>query len=183
MAISNTSFAERLQRLDQRKDLHETRLVFHVGNQEVDAGARAPRKRITRSREIAGNFAYLMSIVGAFALGAIALVVGLFVRNTLAPMGADAEFDLGYLALSGVISLVIAFVLAEMFRITKGVHKTAQTIGIFIAISLIHNLAWWFPVTSTILFGEGWVQMQLLNTEPDTFKFRELVIALPTRQN
>lgn len=178
MAISNTSFAERLQRIDQRKDLRETRLMLHVGNQEVDAGARAPRKRITRSRELLGNLGYVLSFVGAFCLGVIALPIGLFVRNTLAPMGADAEFDLGYLALSGVISLVIAFVLAEMFRITKGLHKTAQTIGIFLAISLIHNLAWWFPITSTILFGEGWVQMQIYNTEPNTLKFRELEIPL-----
>lgn len=178
MAISNTSFSERLARINQRKVLLETRRILHVGEQEVDAGARAHGKRARRLRALAGNLGYLLGVIGAFLLGVIALPIGLFVRNIFNPLGTNSTLDLGYLLLSGAISLVIAFVLAEMFRITKGIHKTAQTIGVFLAFSLVHNLAWWFPVTSTLVFGEGWVQMQLYTTEPGTLKFRGLEIPL-----
>lgn len=131
-------FAERLSRIQQA------------------APPKAQKRRGQKSREMAHNAIYPLSFVGAFALGVVMVFVLQFVRYQLNPNSIHSDT----FVLDAVFAMAGVWALGIMFRLKEKEFRAAQGVGVFVTISLIHNLAFWAPDTMETVFNENWVAVR-----------------------
>lgn len=143
---------------------------LHLGRREI---VKPPK-----SREIAGNAAYPLSLIGAFGLGLLAVALGYYARFQL--MAGQAELDDADLemALSGVIGMALSFVLAQMFRLTSKEHKAMQGAGVFVMVCAFHNFAHWAPGPMALAFSPAYVAQIQTDAPPNSARFRGVYFPL-----
>ncbi len=163
-------FEERLRRISAGGA--NTMTQVYVGPVEETATG-TPKKRVVSPlptmRETIG---YPASIVGAFLLGMLAVLITRWVRFTMAGgtlTGEDADI---MMAIDGGLALAIGFVLKQMFRLSGKVQETAKTMGIFAMICVMHNLVHVWPGAFEKAFSPEWVTNVVETTEPNSVLFR-----------
>lgn len=164
------AFAARLARVQEGGP--NTKRTIYVGQDEqVHLGKKVIVKQV-KSREVAGNAVYPLSLIGAFGLGLIAVALGYYARYQLAAGQAELQDADLEMALSGVIGIVLSFVLAQMFRLTSKEHKAMQSAGVFAMVCAFHNFAFWAPGPMTVLFSPDYVARIQLDAPPNSARFR-----------
>ena len=115
---------------------------------------------------------YPASIVLAFFLGMLAVLITRYVRYAMAGSaltGEDADITM---AIDAGLALAIGFVLKQMFRLSGKVQETAKTLGIFAMICVMHNLVHTWPGAFEIAFSPEWVSDVIETTQPQSILFR-----------
>lgn len=166
---------------------------FHTRLQRIDAGdticgdealvplsvARAfAKKRNKRSLGIVGNLFYPLTIVFAFALGMVSVVLGRLARYHAA--GADnPELDVDMLLAMDVgMAAMVAFALRMMFNLDSKVHMSAKTAGIMVMVATMHNAVHAYPEMTALVFSEDYVAQTIEFTEPKTVIFRGMTFVM-----
>ena len=153
-------FAERLARLGAE---HGQRA--EVQTQQAQA-ARGPRPAWVT------NLGYPISVLGACVLGLIAVVLaryGMYVIGGEPDPLADPDLTM---VIAGALAFGIAFVLRMAFHMTDKVHLAAKTVGIWIALTCMHNLVHDYPALWATGFSEAWVERTSSMTDPRSFYVR-----------
>ncbi|WP_299684670.1 hypothetical protein [uncultured Tateyamaria sp.] len=153
-------FAERLARLGAE---HGQRAELQTQKAQAARGTRP---------EWVTNLGYPASIVGACFLGLLAVVLArycMFHINGAPDPGADADLTM---IIDGALAFGIAFVLRMAFYMSDKVHLAAKTVGIWIALTCMHNLVHDYPDLWAAAFSEDWVERTTEMTEPRSFYFR-----------
>jgi hypothetical protein len=169
-------FAARVARI-QSGAAHTKGTIF-VGQDEQLQRGRPEVVKQARSREIAGNAAYPLSLLGAFGLGMLAVLLGYYARYQLMAGQTELEDADLEMALSGVIGIALSFVLAQMFRITSKEHKALQGAGVFVMVCSFHNLAHWVPGPMALAFSPEYVAQVQTGTPPNSARFRGVYFPL-----
>lgn len=169
-------FAARLARV-QEGGPNTKRTIFIGQDEQVHLGKKTIVKQ-SKSREVAGNAAYPLSLVGAFGLGLFAVALGYYARYQLMAGQAELEDADLEMALSGVIGIALSFVLAQMFRLTSKEHKAMQSAGVFAMVCAFHNFAFWAPGPMTVLFSPDYVARIQSEAPPNSARFRGTYFAL-----
>lgn len=160
------AFAARLARIEQGGP--NTKNTIFIGQDEQhDLGKKVFIKQ-SKSREIAGNAAYPLSLIGAFVLGLVAVALSFYARFQV--MQGEVHLDDPGLemALSGGLGIALSFVLAQMFRLTSKEHKGMQSAGVFVMVCALHNLAHWAPGPMAVVFSSEWVQRVQTDSPPNS---------------
>jgi hypothetical protein len=108
------------------------------------------------SLHLAKNAIYPLSLIGAFLLGMFSVVLGQFVRVNLIGVGQPDELWLGIADL--IMATMIIFSIKSMFHLPLKELVTAQTFGIILMFSTLHNLVLLAPFPFAILMSPEWVQ-------------------------
>lgn len=178
MSVSTTNFSERLARIETSRSRHAGTIALHVGEREVYVRSlESMRVRESLGKRILGNALYPLSFIFAFAVGAMALPISVAIRARVSPFPAavDAATGDAPLIVSMVLGMMTSVVLSQLFRMRAKELATAQAVGVWAAVSLMHNLAFWMPDLSSLLFTPEWVALQTHIAMPDSFMFRGLV--------
>ena len=160
MARTQDVFAERLARLDQT---HSQRAQTQTATAQAQRGNRP---------DWVSNLGYPASIIGACLLGLLTVVMSRYVMfhlNGAPDPNADADMTM---LIDGGLALAIAFVLRSAFHLTTKEHLAAKTVGIWIALTCMHNLVHAYPTVWSNAFSPEWVTRTTDMTEPRSFFFR-----------
>ena len=160
MAHGQDVFAERLARLGAE---HGIRAEIQTQKVRTAHGSRP---------EWVTNLGYPASIVGACILGIIAVALSrycMFVINGVPDPNADPDMTM---IIDGALAFAIGFALRMAFLMTDKVHLAAKTVGIWIALTCMHNLVHEFPAPWSHAFSEEWVSRTTQMTEPRSFYVR-----------
>lgn len=107
------------------------------------------------SLHFARNSIYPLSILGAFILGMLSVVIGQFVRINLIGIGQPDQLWLAVADL--VMATMIIFSIKNMFHLPLKELVTAQTIGIVLMFLTLHNFVHLAPFPFAILMSPEWV--------------------------
>ncbi|MEP5759682.1 MAG: hypothetical protein ABJ327_10355 [Litoreibacter sp.] len=114
------------------------------------------------SLKYARNAGYPLSIIGAFALGMLSVLVGQFVRVNLVGLGNQDNL---WLALADLaMASMIIFSVRNMFRLPIKELLTAQTIGITVMFLCLHNFVHVAPFPFAVLMSPEWVDAIRMDT-------------------
>ena len=164
-------FAKRLQRISAGGE--NTMGQIYVGPVDEEKVRKKKSKRaaagLPSMRETVG---YPASIVLAFFLGMLAVLITRYVRYAMAGSaltGEDADITM---AIDAGLALAIGFVLKQMCRLSGKIQETAKTLGIFAMICVMHNLVHTWPGAFEIAFSPEWVSDVIETTQPQSILFR-----------
>jgi len=163
-------FDERLKRISAGGE--NTMGQVYIGPAEDAARDKKGGRVVSALPSLRETIGYPMSIVGAFLIGMLAVLITRWVRYTLAGgtlTGEDADI---MMAIDGGLALAIGFVLKQMFRFSGKVQETAKTVGIFAMICVMHNLVHILPGAFEWAFSPEWVTDVIETTEPKSILFR-----------
>lgn len=178
MSVSTTNFSDRLARIEQTRLRHAGTIALHVGDQEVYVRSlEALKPRESAGSRILHNILYPLSFVIAFAIGAVSLPISVAIRARIVAFPGVEEAATGDapLLLALALGMMTSFVLSQAFRLGSKELATAQAIGVWAAVCTLHNLAFWMPDLSALVFTPEWVSLQTHLATPDTIMFRGLV--------
>lgn len=182
MAISSASFNERLERIEAESRRSKGMITLHVGEQELHVRSLgALQKPAGRGLTLLRNALFPLGFVAAFALGMLSVAVSTAVRMqvSVVPSAQDiAQAGDAPMLLGGFIALATSLGFAQVFRLNSKIYSGAQLAGVIAGISLLHNLAFWQPELSALLFSPDWVALQEQIAEPDSLMFRGLIVPL-----
>lgn len=164
------TFAARLARIESGGP-NTNRTIFVGQDEQVHLGKKVIVKQ-NKSKAIAGNAVYPLSLIGAFGLGLFAVALGYYARYQLMAGQAELEDSDLEMALSGGIGIALSFVLAQMFRLTSKEHKAMQSAGVFAMVCAFHNFAFWAPGPMTVLFSPEYVARIQTEAPPNSARFR-----------
>jgi hypothetical protein len=178
MSMTNQEeFAARLARV--KTGGANTKSTIFVGQDEQHHMTREVPQKQAKSKELASNALYPLTLVAAFLLGLLATAVGRYARFQLwagqEAMGDDADLEM---AISFGIGLMLSFVLAQMFRLTSKEHKGLQGMGVFVMVCGFHNFAHWLPGPMSVLFSPAYVADVQINSPANSAKFRGVYFPL-----
>ncbi len=145
---------------------------IYVGPAEDSDRDPKRKKGISALPTLRETIGYPMSIVGAFVIGMLAVLITRWVRYTLAGgtlSGEDADITM---AIDAGLALAIGFVLKQMFRFSGKIQETAKTMGIFAMICVMHNMVHLWPGAFELAFSPEWVTDVVETTEPKSILFR-----------
>ena len=108
------------------------------------------------SLHLAKNAVYPLSLIGAFLLGMLSVVIGQFVRVNLIGVGQPEQLWLGVADL--VMASMIIFSIRNMFHLPIRELMFAQTVGIVLMFVTLHNFVLLAPFPFAILMSPEWVQ-------------------------
>ena len=159
-----------------KQDDFQARLArINTGQTTVANNVQVPKRReyvqLTRGQEIRENAKYPLSIVGAFFLGGLAILIGRYARFHL--MGVDVVgadlmtstmIDLGFAA-------GIAFVIRSALDFEEPVHLDAKSMGITATVATMHNAVHADPGLWATVFSEEWVSTVTTITQPNSIYF------------
>ena len=167
----DAEFAARLQRIKAR----DGAMVLHAGD-EQHVVHRKKLVQQSRQAEIAGNLMFPLSLLGALALGLVAVAMGRYARFHLAAGWGDManpEYDM---LVSGLLGLMLAFVLGQMFRLRSKEHRGMMSAGVFLMVCTFHNLAHWAPGPMSMMFSPAWVQTVVATSPANSFAWRGMYV-------
>lgn len=172
MSMTNEeAFSARLVRI--RNGAPNTKGTIFVGQDEQHHLTRDMPQKQSKGKEVASNSLYPLSLLGAFALGLFGAALGIYARFHLMTgkdgLTEDADLEM---ALSGGVGLMLAFVLAQIFRLTSKEHRGLQGVGVFVMICGFHNFAFWAPAPMAALFSPAYVAAIQIDAPPNSAKFR-----------
>ncbi len=142
-----------------------------VGQDEQHVLTRKVVVQQSRGREIAGNLLYPASLLGAVLLGMLAVAVSHYVRfhlmsGAVTPTDPDTE-----MLMVGGIGIAASFVMSQMFRLTSGLQRCLQGVGVFLMVCTFHNLPHWLPGPMAAAFSPSYVETMVAASPPNSFRF------------
>ncbi|MEL7166178.1 MAG: hypothetical protein AAGL96_11970 [Pseudomonadota bacterium] len=158
--MAQNAFEERLNRLAQS---HGVRAEAQIEQAAANRG---------RTPEWVRNLRYPGSVVGACALGILSVALSrycMFHINGVPDPNGDPDMTM---IVDGALAFAIAFVLRMAFLMTDKVHLISKTVGIWIALTTMHNLVHDFPDLWSAAFSPEWVEITTYMTEPRTLYIR-----------
>ncbi len=165
---SNDEYTARLARVSANRG----RSVIMVGADESFVFDPQKRVLMSRQREIAGNLAQPAALVGAFALGMGAVVLGHIARfhaMSGEPKLNDADMEM---AVSAAIGLFLAFALSHLLRLASSQHLALQGIGVLLMVCSFHNLFFWAPAAMSAAFSPEYQSRIIVTAKPNSFQLR-----------
>lgn len=182
MAISSASFNERLARIDAESRRSKGMITLHVGDQELRVRSVGKlQKPTSRGLTLLRNALFPFGFVAAFGLGMLSVAVSTAVRMqvTVVPSAQElAQAGDAPMILGAFIALATSFGFAQIFRLNSKVFTGAQSLGVIAGIGLLHNLAFWQPELSALLFSPDWVTLQAQVAQPDSLMLHGLIVPL-----
>lgn len=163
-------FSERLRRISAGGE--NTMGQIYVGPVDEEAVRKKGRRAAAGLPSIRGTVGIPASIVFAFLLGMLAVLITRYARYSMTGStltGEDADITM---AIDAGLALAIGFVLKLLFRLTGKVQETAKTLGVFAMICAMHNLVHSWPGAFEIAFSPEWVTEVIETTEPNSILFR-----------
>jgi len=160
MAHGQDAFAERLNRLGET---HHQRREVQTATAKAAQGTRP---------EWVGNLGYPGSIVGACILGLLTVVASryiIFHVNGTPNPGDDPDITM---IIDGALAFGLAFTLRTALHMKLKEHLAAKTVGIWIALTCMHNLVHAYPAAWGKAFSPAWVASVTEMTEPKSFFIR-----------
>lgn len=143
----------------------------------MDIPRRMKRPPRAKKSELLENLGYPLSFVLSFLIGMLAVLGSRYVRWHLLGMSADgADADV-LMMIDGGIAAALGFVLQQVLWMRAPEHVTAQVVGVFAMICVMHNLMWWYPEEMAIVFGPDYVKSVMAYTEPNSLLFRGVSFA------
>jgi len=117
------------------------------------------------------TLAYPLSFIGAAVIGALSVFLARYVRyhmgaGSLAGEGADTM-----MIMDVVMASMVGLFLKMIFRIQAQHYKSAQTVGVFAMVALMHNAVHAAPGVFTAVFSQEWVEQVVEMTDPKTLLF------------
>lgn len=116
------------------------------------------------------NLAYPLSFVGAFLVGLFSVFISRYVTSQINDGAAD-DLDLT-LIMDAVVAFGIVFVLRTALHMTSKEHIACKTAGIWVSLTMMHNLVHAYPAPFTAVYTKAWVEQITSVTEPKSFFFR-----------
>ncbi len=107
------------------------------------------------SLQFAKNSIYPLSLIGAFLLGMLSVVIGQFVRVNLIGVGQPDQLWLAVADL--IMATMIIFSIKSMFHLPLKELVTAQTLGIVLMFLVLHNFVHLAPFPFAVLMSPEWV--------------------------
>lgn len=178
MSMTNQEeFAARLARV-KGGGAHTKGTIF-VGQDEQHLLPRRVPQQQAKGKAVASNALYPLSLAAAFGLGLFGAALGIYARFHLmtGPEALTEDADLE-MALSGVIGLMLAFVLAQVFRLTAKTHRGLQGVGVAVMICGFHNFDHWAPGPMGALFSPAYVADIQAKAPANSARFRGLYFPL-----
>lgn len=172
-------FEDRLRRISAGGE--NTMAQIYVGPAEEPVTDRKGKRKHRAPRAVPSlkdSMAYPMSIIWAFVIGLLAVIIARCVRYWLAAgtlTGEDADI---MMAIDGGLSLAVGFVLTQMFRVKGKAQETAKTVGIVVMVGMMHNMVHAWPGLFEMTFSPEWVSDVIETTEPKSFLFRGVSFVL-----
>ena len=160
-------FQQRLQRI--AKGGPNTVGQVYVGPADTDRGT---KKSKTAGPEVVGNILYPMSIIGAFLIGAFAVLLTRFIRFHMAGGDLTGENADIFMIIDTVIAVGIVISLRSVFRFGGKALETAKTVGIVAMVLTMHNFVHLAPATFGKVFSPEWSEQIVENTLPKSILFR-----------
>ena len=108
------------------------------------------------SLQLAKNSIYPLSLIGAFLLGMLSVLIGQFVRVNL--IGAGHQDQLWLAVADLVMATMIIFSVKNMFHLPIKELIPAQTVGVMLMFITLHNFVLLAPFPFAILMSPEWVQ-------------------------
>lgn len=182
MAISSASFNERLARIEAETRRSKGMITLHVGDQELRVRSIGAHKMpVRRGAMLLRNALFPFGFVAAFGLGMFSVAVSTAVRMQVTVMPSAQELAQAGdapMILGAFIALATSMGFAQIFRLNSKAFSMAQTLGVIAGIGLLHNLAFWQPDLSALMFSPDWVALQEQVAQPDSLMLRGLVVPL-----
>ncbi|OYX41693.1 MAG: hypothetical protein B7Z02_14855 [Rhodobacterales bacterium 32-67-9] len=174
---------------DQRKSFAER--LSRIGPDAGEAPRRAPRER-SRRREVLENLRYVLAIPCAFLLAVLAgmfsrfvafqVVWGASTAHTAAPRLAVVSVGGGAQAYAEIIlGFIVAFILSQLFRLTRRDLNSVQIPGVFVGLGLVHNIAFVAPGPAALIFSREWVSAVHILFQDYTYAFLGFFLTIAMR--
>lgn len=160
MAHGQDAFADRLNRLGET---HTQRKDAQTAQAKATQGPRP---------EWVDNLGYPASIVGACLVGLLTVVASryiIFHMNGAPNPGDDPDITM---IIDGALAFGLAFMLRTALHMKLKEHLAAKTVGIWIALTCMHNLVHAYPAVWAKGFSPAWVASVTEMTEPKSFFIR-----------
>ena len=165
--MAQTDFQARLARLGTE---HE---AIAVAREEQGRLA-----RVDQGPEWVENAKYPLSFVVAFLVGMSSVLISRYVSvEMMGVPSPDADPDI-QMILDGVMAGVIIWMVRMATRSSDNQLLLAQTVGLWVMITMMHNLVHIYPVTFGNLYSPEWVDMMLITTEPGSIRVGSYLIPI-----
>ncbi|MEM8776176.1 MAG: hypothetical protein AAGF53_14150 [Pseudomonadota bacterium] len=161
------AFQDRLARIGTSP----TPILAGVDDSIVEGPAKPSRRYEATEDTFKERLAYPLSFVWAFFFGVLSVFLGRFaIAHLIGPM-EDGDSMTLYLIDIGLAGAV-AFVISAMLRSAEKEKVTTSMIGVFLAVSTMHNLVWYYPHLFAMIYTEDWVISLLQRSLPNSIFFR-----------
>lgn len=176
MPVSQTSFSERLARIESGSYTH---YVDPETGMQIPRRAKAPRRKGPPKTE---GLRHTLSFVAAMLAGALGILAARYVRYQYFGLadGAEGAMADGLMVMDLIFGCIAAMMVKVLFRMGGKEFIVFQTAGALAALTLMHNLVWMYPEPFAEVFGPEWVEYTQSTTEPASVYFRGMTIPLTT---
>ncbi|WP_371168675.1 hypothetical protein [Aliiroseovarius sp. 2305UL8-7] len=114
------------------------------------------------------NLAYPATVLGAFLLGLTAVFVSRYIRFHIG-MGGLAGDDADMMMLvDGGMGVAVGIALKQLFHMEGKEFQSAQAVGVFAMICVMHNFVHWAPTLFDRIFSPQWTAMVITSTDPNS---------------
>jgi hypothetical protein len=128
------------------------------------------------SLHFAKNAIYPLSLIGAFLLGMLSVLIGQFVRVNLIGVGQPDQLWLAVADL--IMATMIIFSIKSMFHLPLKELVFSQTIGVVLMFLTLHNFVLLAPFPFAVLMSPEWVQLIQDGTHLGTLRLGTVEIPL-----
>ena len=112
------------------------------------------------------NLGYPASVVGVCILGVLSVLISRFAMFSVQSGSDYMVKSLTDTLTEIVLSLVIVFSISAALNMSSQAHRIAKGVGVFLALTLMHNLVHAYPETWERAFSPAWVKGVTQSTEP-----------------
>ena len=116
------------------------------------------------------NLGYPASLAGAFVLGLLSVFIARYVTSHIND-GATEDPDLTLL-MDGAVAFGVVFILRTALHMTSKEHILCKTVGIWVSLTMMHNLVHAYPGAFAVVYTPKWVEYVTTATEPNSIFFR-----------
>ncbi|MBM7067529.1 hypothetical protein [Actibacterium sp. 188UL27-1] len=157
-------FAERIKRIEGGTQWEPDGVL--LPDRSVD------RKKRSKKGEVASNAAYPLSIVLAFVLGMLTVLIARYVRFQMFGMpGGGGDVLADHLFMDAAMSSCIGFLIRMVTNMKSPIHMSAKGFGITAGVLTMHMAVHRMPDLFERLFSPDWVYQVIATTEPNGFLF------------
>ncbi len=150
---------------------------FHARAQALVQARKAQdpaRKRPSAAGNLARNFGYPATIIGAFLTGLLTVLLSRYVRfqftgGTLA--GEDVEMAM---VMDAVIAIAAGIFIRQLFKFEAKAYITANSVGVTFMILAMHNFVHYLPAPFELAFSPDWVETVVTTTKPNSLVFADM---------
>lgn len=151
MNWQDEAFVTRVERIKQR---HQSRLAWH--SRIFGSSAAASGTQLGRG----------LSLVSAVIIGSLAVLISRYAMFQTQGLPNGAANPGMVMIIDALFAFCIAFVIRMGLNMTSRTHFSASIIGVFIALTSVHNLVHAYPDAWAKAFSQEWVTHTTQMTEP-----------------